>query len=244
MDKKTRKSTGIDCACVIHNNLYSFDYVEKLYRGLKKHLNDEVRLHVYTEKTRDVPDYMIKHCLLDWPGISGPKQSWWYKIQLFNPEFHSGSLLYLDLDTVIVNDLTWITELSTKYFWSIHDFQRLYKQDHNKINSSVMWFNTNKWSNVYNDFNWKNFSTIKTKYRGDQDYIFDKIPEEKRRFLDSDRIKSWRWEVHDGGWDFKNRAAKSPGTGTVYDESVSLLIFHGKPKPHEITDGAVKRHWV
>jgi hypothetical protein len=50
---------------------------------------------------------MVKHILDDW-GISGPKRSWWYKMQLFNPAHFAGNLLYFDLDVVIANQLNWI----------------------------------------------------------------------------------------------------------------------------------------
>ena len=76
--------TSIDCACVIHDTLYSWDYVEKLHRGLQRNLSIPVRMHVYTEADREVPDTMIKHALEEWPDVRGPKRSWWYKIQLFD----------------------------------------------------------------------------------------------------------------------------------------------------------------
>jgi len=57
---------------------------------------------------------MIKHVLTEWPGVAGPKRSWWYKMQLFNNEHHQGDLLYFDLDTVIVRDISWIARLPTE----------------------------------------------------------------------------------------------------------------------------------
>ena len=51
----------IDCACVIHSDVYSWRYVDTLYNMLVRNLSREVRLHVYTEQDRPVPDHMIKH---------------------------------------------------------------------------------------------------------------------------------------------------------------------------------------
>ena len=91
----SKKNPGrIDCACVIHGSGYDWQYVERLYNMLCRNLLKEVRLHVYTEHDRSVPPHMVKHILEDW-GISGPKRSWWYKMQLFNPTHFAGNMLQL-----------------------------------------------------------------------------------------------------------------------------------------------------
>ena len=131
----TSNSTSpIDCACVIHGSLYDWKYVDKLYNMLTRHLTRTVRLHVYTEAGRSVPSPYIKHELIDWK-ISGPKQSWWYKVQLFNSEHHRGSLLYLDLDTVITKNIDWIWQLKTRHFWAVKDFKYLWRPAFQSINS-------------------------------------------------------------------------------------------------------------
>lgn len=241
MDNKIR--TSIDCACVIHDTLYSWDYVEKLHRGLQRNLSIPVRMHVYTEAERDVPDTMIKHVLEEWPNVRGPKRSWWYKIQLFNTELFSGDLLYFDLDTVITGNLDWIWVLSTdQYFWALKDFQYLYRNVI-KINSSVMWFNNQLWKNVYKNLDLTKIR-IANKHYGDQDHIYANIPRHRVKFLDSHRVNSWRWQAHDGGWDFANKKHKNPGAGTKLEPDVSILVFHGNPKPHEIQDELTNKHWI
>lgn len=72
------------CACVIHGNLYDWIYVERLYNMLKANCSREIILHVFTESGRSVPAPYVKHELQEWPGIAGPKKSWWYKMQMFN----------------------------------------------------------------------------------------------------------------------------------------------------------------
>ncbi len=90
----------VDCACVIHGSGYDWIYVDRLYSMLSRHISRGIRLHVYTEPGRPVPPHMIRHNLQEWPGVSGRKQSWWYKMQLFNPAHHQGQLLYM-LDLLI-----------------------------------------------------------------------------------------------------------------------------------------------
>ena len=232
----------IDCACVIHDNGYSWEYVDKLYNMLCRHLTPKVRFHVYTEATRPVPEPMIKHELVDW-GVTGPKKSWWYKIQLFNPAHHCGPLLYFDLDTVIVGNIDWMWQQSTAYFWAIRDFKYLWRPNHTGLNSSVMWWNTQHYQNIWETFIQQELSTTMRKYPGDQDYISDIIPENQRRFFDTNRVQSWRWQCLDGGYNFQKRCHRAPGTGTNITDSTSIMIFHGNPKPEQTTDQIVVTHW-
>jgi hypothetical protein len=232
----------IDCACVIHGDAYGWNYVERLHSMLQRHLTPQVRLHVYTEFHRPVPDHMVKHALTDW-GISGPKQSWWYKIQMFDPRQHSGPLLYFDLDTVIVKNIDWIWQQNLTYFWAPKDFKYLWSSGHMGVNSSVMWWDTQKYSFVWDNFNCNNM-TQNLKYRGDQDYISDIIHSKMRRFLDTDQVQSWRWQCLDGGYDFTRKRHRTPGTGTTLLETTSVLVFHGKPKPDQVQDPIIVKHWI
>lgn len=232
---------SLDCACLIHSSGYNWEYVDKLYSMLQRSVSISIKLHVYTESTRNVPEPYIKHNLDEWE-FNGLCKSWWYKLQLFNAKQHSGPLLYLDLDTVIVDNIDWIWQQNTDYFWAIRDFKYLWKPTSNTINSSLMWWDTVKfnwiWENVVN----QQISNILLKYRGDQDYLSDLIPSEKVRFFPSDKIKSWRWEAVNGGYNFTKKTWKNPGSGTNIDNT-SVLIFHGNPKPHTIDDSIIIKYW-
>jgi hypothetical protein len=232
----------IDCACVIHGNAYNWEYVERLYNMLNRHITPGIRLHVYTEADRPVPPTMIKHELVDWK-IGGPKKSWWYKVQVFNAEYHQGPLLYFDLDTVITDNIDWIWQSSLQHFWTVRDFKYLWNPTSYTINSSIMWFNTMKFNNVYQKFIEQDINCVLKKYRGDQDYLVDIIPHNQRKFLDIARVKSWRWQALDGGFNFRNRTYQNPGTGTKITNETSVLIFHGKPKPDSLKDPVILHHW-
>lgn len=249
MAKKIKRLLGnldntLNCACLIHDTLYDFGYVDKLYRALCRNLSPNVRLHVYTESNRDVPSPYVKHDLQEWPGIRGPKQSWWYKIQLFNPDYYAGPLLYFDLDTVIVNNIDWIWQQKTNYFWAARDFKYLFRPRRATINSSVMWFDTTRFSNIYTDFNPKDVVKRIKPWHGDQDYIHEHIPVASLKYLDTTRIRSYKWEIKEGGYNFNTRKHHAPGADTNLNEDTSVLIFHGNPKPHECRDKNVLQHWI
>lgn len=233
----------IDCACLIHSIGYDWAYVEKLHEMLQSNSSREIRLHVYTEEGRHVPPHMIKHPLIEWPGVGGPKKSWWYKMQMFNSRHHSGPLLYLDLDVIIVRNIDWIFKSDLAYFWAIHDFRYLWRSHWPGMNSSMMFWDTRKWHHIWEKFETLDLKNILRNYHGDQDYLNVAIPQEQRKFLDPECIKSWRWQCQDGGMDVRTKKYRRPNAGTVLDPRTCVMIFHGNPKPHQIDDPLINGVW-
>ena len=176
-----KNTNGIDCACVIHSDRYAWEYVDKLYNMITRHLSQPVRFHVYTEPTRFVPPHMIKHELVTWPGISGPKKSWWYKMQLFDPRYHAGPLLYFDLDCVLIRSIDWMVDLTPDRLWCLRDFKYLQSESINTINSSVMWWDTRQYEYVWNQLNEQTIDQVTRRYRGDHDFLHAVIPSSDRR---------------------------------------------------------------
>lgn len=235
--------SDIDCACVIHGTAYDWVYVDKLHSMLVRNFSRPVRLHVWTESARVVPDPYIKHCLTDWPGIGGPRKSWWYKMQMFDPAHHKGRLIYFDLDVIIIANLDWMTELDTHHFWAVRDFRHLFRGAWHGINSSCMVWDTEQFERVWQQFQGHNIHAITRQYHGDQDFLNAVIGIEDRRYLRENAIKSWRWEIHDGGMDARQRVYNRPGAGSIIPPETAIMVFHGSPKPHEISDPVVVRNW-
>jgi hypothetical protein len=234
----------IDVGCVLHGNAYDWTYAERLYNMVGRHMPLPVQFHVWTEADRPVPPHMHKHNLTEWPGLGGPRKSWWYKIQLFNSAHFAGDLLYFDLDVVICNDISWVIDSHTDYFWTLRDFRYLQKPTHAGMNSSMMWWNTQRFDWVWNSFVQQGWSNVSRRWPGDQDFLNHTIPLTQKRFFEDRRVQSWRWALHDGGWDFCNRRPRRPGTGTQIPPECSVAIFHGKPKPHQIADPAIVANWL
>jgi hypothetical protein len=242
MDNKNSNSI-IDCACVIHGDGYDWCYVERLYNMLDRYLRREFRFHVYTETDRPVPAHMIKHELTPWHNISGPRRSWWYKLQLFDPKHMTGNILYFDLDVVIVRPVTWITELNTDHLWAVRDFRYLQGNRRKQLNSSIMWFNVDTFSYVWRHAAAGDINQISKNYRGDQDYIEDVVDANQLSLFPEDRVQSYRWECLDGGFDFQRRKYRSPGSGVAVVDATSVIVFHGNPKPHEVQDPVILKYW-
>jgi hypothetical protein len=114
------------------------------------------------------------------------------------------------------------------------------------MNSSVMWWNVARYAHVWEEFNKLDINRTVVKYPGDQDYLGVVIDPIQRRYFDPHRLQSWRWQVADGGYDFAGRKPRKPGTGAgpYIGGEASILVFHGKPKPHECTaDPVIASHW-
>ena len=232
-----------DCACVIHGTGYNWQYVDNLYNMLRVNSSEEIQLHVFTEADRVVPAPYIKHTLVEWPGISGPKKSWWYKMQLFNSKNFAGRLLYLDLDVVITKNIDFLWNASDLYFWSIKDFKYLWRHTWQGLNSSVMLWDTTKFDWIWKDFTSKNINATVRLHYGDQDYLNSVLTQKELRFFDPAAIQSWRWQCKDGGFDITKRQYNRPGAGTIVEPSTAIMVFHGHPKPHEIPDSVIERYW-
>jgi hypothetical protein len=209
---------------------------------LCRNLTRPVRLHVYTEQERNVPAPYIKHVLKDW-GIGGPRQGWWYKMQIFNPEHHHGSLLYFDLDVVITRNIDWIWQLPLDHFWTLKDFKYLWVETHQGINSSIMWFDVAKYSSIWENFQFEDLNRTMAKFRGDQDYITEALKNDPPKFFDQDRTQSYRWQALNGGYNFAKKTYCRPGVGVEIGPKTSVLIFHGKPKPGEVADPTIQEFW-
>jgi hypothetical protein len=230
----------IDFGCLIHGNYYSWDYVDILHDSIQRNISSPIRLHVWTEKDRQVPGHISKHSLED-IGLAGPKKAWWYKTQLFNPELYAGPIIYLDLDVVIAGNLDWMRKLSMQNFWAAKDFKCLWKPNRHAINSSVMAFDTRNYEHVWKKFR-DNQNRITHMYHGDQNYIDEEIVDSKR-WLPEEKIVSYRWQVLHGGMDFKTRAyPRKDEVDVELGPDVSIVVFHGDPKPHQISN-KLSEYW-
>jgi hypothetical protein len=224
----------IDFGCLIHGNYYSWDYVDILHDSIQRNISSPIRLHVWTEQEREVPNKYIKHALIP-QGNEGPKQAWWYKIQLFNPKLYAGPLVYMDLDVIITGKLDWLSNLSTENFWAVRDFKSLWKKHRRAINSSVMVFDTRNYEHVWKKYK-DNQERITHKYHGDQNYIDEEIVENKR-YLPEEKIVSYRWQVLHGGMDMESKTYPNKEKVDIeLSPDASIVVFHGDPKPHEINN--------
>jgi hypothetical protein len=102
-------------------------------------------------------------------------------------------------------------------------------------NSSVMlWTPSEKTDRIFTHFDGRVLHNL----HGDQCWIWRVMGDDIVNF-DPHHVVSYKWERmnhkipgEDGPRVFKNT-----------DETTSIVVFHGKPKPHEVTDEQIVNNW-
>jgi len=143
-------------------------------------------------------------------------EGWWNKIQLFNPEFMKGErFLYLDLDIVITENIDSILEKEG-------DFVTIQDWIYDTYNSSAMLMTGGSFPHVYNLFVKDKEKAMKACPQGDQQWITNYV---------------------DGTTFSDNEFASFRMSGCENEPKGKVVVFHGKPNPHEIKGTWVEENW-
>lgn len=153
-------------------------------------------------------------------------RSWWSKLELFRPDV-AGDLLYIDLDTVIVGDLSELaslgrtTLLSDFYYPERPASGLMYLAESDRAKVWAAWIADPK------------AAMHKCMRHGDQQFIGE-VLHDAQRFQDvlPGRVVSYKVHVA------KGLNKRSIGDGTV-PAGASVVCFHGRPRPWHI-----KAEWV
>ncbi len=231
-------------ACLKYGNKYGPKYVNILKNMISRHLSLPHKFICFTENTKGL-DPEIQTIDLPDMGLSGEKKAWWYKLKAFDKDLPlKGTLLFLDLDLVIISNIDRLFEYQSKKFCIIQDFHRIGDPNYPIKNSSVFRLELGTYSNVWDDFI-KFKEQIVQGFQGDQDWISAKVQD--AILWPHDWIISYRWEL-------KMRLDKDPSKHISYSDdsqpprNCSIIVFHGEPSPHHVVDlnspdPLIKRHW-
>ncbi|KDO19916.1 hypothetical protein SPRG_14824 [Saprolegnia parasitica CBS 223.65] len=147
----------VSIACVKWGTKYGSDYVNKLYSGIQRHLATPFRFYCLTDDAAGLRPEIIVHPLQ--PGFVG----WWNKAQLFAPDFPAtgstrplrallsqvvGRVVYIDLDTVLVGDITALCSYAGPFGVLGTDDMRNERR-RGGINSSVMIWSAGSYAHVF-----------------------------------------------------------------------------------------------
>lgn len=191
---------------------YKPEHVQLLQRQCEKFAPG---IPFYVLSDVDVPGVNVIPLKHDWFG-------WWSKMELFRPDLEFDQIFYMDLDTVLVGD---ITEMVT----CEHQFTALRcqspKQRH--MNSGVMAWRPKAINGMYNTFV-KNASRVMREYVafprwGDQSFIAEQVHGKYTAIQDlfPGRVHHYKYQLNHG---------KVP-----LPKESTLITFSGKPKPWEVT---------
>lgn len=212
-----RPPSRLTVACVWWGNLYGVEYVEKLRDAVARNLTIPHDFVCLT--TNKVPEGVLT--LRPPRGDAG----WWQKINLFSPDMFGPSqrILYLDLDLVVINNLDEIAS-SQEPFCMIENYGP--NKGHAAHNSSCMvWTPTEKTHRIFTQFD----EGVTKQLHGDQCWIWRVMLDDITDFHQYQCI-SYKYEKQQAQWRHKN-------------DDTACVVFHGKPKPHEVKDPYIVQNW-
>lgn len=195
------------------------EYVEKLCDGIRRNMPKgvEYKLVCFTDGSSDLPSDVIAK------GVPSGVEGWWAKLAMFKPDaFMPGErVLFFDLDTIILADLTDIASYAGK-FAILRDF---FHMEH--MGSCVMAWEAGTADHIWTT--WDASGRPSFDRRGDQwwietmqphvDYLQDMLPGQIASF----KADCWmQGKIPDGA---------------------RVLSFHGHPRNHECRARFVQELW-
>ena len=202
----------INIVCLKWGEKYHSDYVNRLYRAVQRNITTPFKFHCFTENSQGI-DTAIKIHDLPYQGI----ESWWNKLYLFSDEIdilQGEQIFYIDLDTVIVNNIDDIVSYRSDKIIVLRDFLKGIAVTAGDMGSGLM-----SWRHGDYDHIWKRFiknpqSAIDSvRPFGDQHWI-DKCVADREYWQDLflDRVVSFKVHCRDG-----------------LPDRASIICYHGKP---------------
>ena len=173
--------------CVCTGNKYPPSYVNTLYNMVERNSTD-VKFHVITDSIKPGFNENIKQIV-----VTPLYKSWWNKVHMFRNDIGlEGTVIFMDLDVVILKNIDHLWEFEGDAFVIIQDFNRCRIKDYHVRNSSVMKFHAGNEVDMWDKFK-DNPGKIQSSYQGDQNYV---TAERKNCCIwPYEWIMSYKWEI-------------------------------------------------
>jgi len=198
--------------CVLRaSRAFTPEYVTRLYEGVREHWTGDLDFVCLTDTPVNHPGVREVPLAHDWP-------SWWAKLEVFRPEL-TGTLLYFDLDTMIVGGLEHV-QVETRHT-TLHGAR---PDRYHLINSGMMLLPEDVRPPVWQRWT-RSPARWMRRYRGDQDFMHDTWDPAEVLF----------WQNTLPGQVVSYKKVVKP-LGRVPD-GARVVYFHGKPRPHEVAWG-------
>ena len=202
----------ITVACVLKSGGdYSPEWVYALKRGLNRHLPEPFRFVCLTDMA-GIPPVWAVSLVHGWRG-------WFSKLELFRPGLFEGPVLYIDLDTLPVGDLTELASYRGP-FGMLSDFY----QPRMAASGVMAWTPGPHTEAIYHAF-----TKVTKRPAGRSDYWYAKnapVPERLQTLYPGQLVS------------FKAHARKGPPAGA------RLVCGHGQPRYSDPKAGWAHREWV
>lgn len=220
--------------CMKWGTKYGPEYVNRLYAMVRRHLRGDFRFVCLTDRDEGIlPEVQ---CLpipaLDLPP--GIPERGWTKLTTFEADLHGlqGTALFLDLDVVIVDDITPFFEAPGE-FLIIHDWKRPWRITGN---SSVYRFRLGVHADMLAYFR-THFEQVRAEVRNEQAYLSDFLHKQGRlTYWPKEWCISWKYHcIPRFPTNYWRTPAPSAGT--------RIIIFHGVMNPPDALAGRNNGNW-
>ncbi|AEG31705.1 hypothetical protein [Thiomicrospira cyclica] len=229
----------INIVCLKWGTKYSTEYVNRLYRMVKKNITVPFSFHCITEQSAGLyPEISVLE--LKNPELEG----WWHKLSLFHSDCYGlkGTVLYLDLDVVITDSLDPVISFSSGSFCTIKSRG---KRLNARFNSSVIRFEAGSVPFIWEAFVF-NQQWILNNLDGDQDWLGMIVPG-ATTFPDH-LIVSFKKNCMAQGQSWLGIGEKlmkkgliKPKGESVVPKGAAVVIFHGLPNPEDVAETSYKQ---
>ena len=238
--------------CIKWGKKFGVEYVNKLYNAVQRNLSLKHRFICLTDdaegivagvETFDIPRADLKIC--------------WNKLALFDRGIHNieGQILFLDLDVVIVKpiDDLFLFQPESKFVsikeWVSVDYAL---PDMTPFNASAMRFDVGAYPFIVEDFYAERGVTLH------EEIFFDEAASklgqsEKITYND---LEGFPPRVFNGDqeWEYYMLYKNNVKVGYYpegwlasyrygFDSKARVIVFHGEPKPEQVSDEIVMRNW-
>ncbi len=220
--------------CMKWGTKYGPEYVNRLYAMVRRHLRGEFRFVCLTDRSEgiraEVQCLPIPPLALP-PGI--PERGW-TKLTTFSPDLHGlqGTALFLDLDVVIVDDITPFFEVPGE-FLIIHDWKRPWRITGN---SSVYRWRIGAHDDVLSEF-LATQEDVRQRLRNEQAFLSEVLHRQgKLSYWPADWCASWKYHCIPR---FPLNFVQPPHI----PKGARILIFHGVVNPPDALAGRSNGNW-
>ncbi len=205
---------------------YTEAHVNNIYHSCKKYIDADFDFYCLTDMPTEFKNKNINKVTLhhNWP-------IYWSKMELFKPGVFptDSNVFYIDLDTLITNDITDIATYDTD-FLGMRDFNTL-----NLLSSGLLKYKYKNSHYIYNTFLLDPVRWMKCR-GGDQEAIHLILKQTPEYMQDVFPRRMG---------EFINHCYKpeTPHAPVKIDKHINIVCFHGRPKMENLMNDPVIRKW-
>ncbi|MEO3713569.1 glycosyltransferase [Roseateles flavus] len=220
--------------CMKWGTKYGPEYVNRLYAMVARHLRGPFRFVCLTDRVEGIRPEVQCLPIPELKLPTGIPERGWTKLTTFEADLHGlqGTALFLDLDVVIVDDITPFFEVPGD-FLIIHDWKRPWRITGN---SSVYRFRLGAHADVLERFR-REHEAIRARFRNEQAYLSDEIHQQgKLQYWDAAWCASYKYHCIPT---WPSNYWKPPHI----PKGARILIFHGVMNPPDALAGRSNGNW-